>query len=1175
MKNVRERLFNIASVPGRGLRALTVLALAFALFYMGGIWVGLAQDLDFNSIGPLAREQINALLAEKEARTPVQQKIDSKLLLTMDALSPRARFPVLHAIARPLPKEDGRLTVDIDLFDADALDDVLAVLASVQAEVIHASAPFHAVRARVNPLDLETVAARPGVRFVDSEQLGDTGKATTSEGDVTHKANLARSTLGYTGNGQKVCVLSDGVSTMALRQATGDLPGIIDVLPGQGGSGDEGTAMLEIVYDLAPGARQGFATALGGQAAMAQNILDLADPAKGGCTIINDDYAYFAESPFQDSVIAQAVNTVGAAGVLYFTHAANSGNLDSGTSGTWEGTFNAPGGVTSALIPGHVLHEFVAGVTQNVGTKTASHSALHWAEAAGHAATDYDLYVLNAAGTAVIGSSTNTQNGTQNAYEFAGPASGTFPAGSRVVVAKKTGAADKMLWVQWYRSVLTYGTSGATKGHSAVPNAFGVAATPAVSPGPYPSPFNASDVVEPFSSDGPRRIFFDSSGNLLSGAPAGNFTATGGVVRNVPDITAADGVATSAQGFNPFYGTSAAAPHAAAIAALYKQAFPAVTVPQFRTALAASALDIHAPGWDRTSGAGIARPLELLQGSAAPAIAGLSVLSATPAEVNGNGNGQLDAGEDWKFDIVLANIGGVAGTGIVATLVSNTPGIVVTSPPVSYPNIAVGANAANPGATPFRFTDFGMACGQKAYFTLSVVTAQSASAQTFRLMIDANALGSPQTFSYTGPSVAIPDGAGSNVAGTTVAVNLPVSGISGPIGDVNLRIDGLNSCSPNSVANAGIDHSYVGDLVIGLKAPDNSTITAISRMGNGTTAGPNLCNATLDDEGGGTTIGTATDAAAPFTGSWLPGQALSAFRGKSANGTWQLTATDWYAGDTGHVNRFSVIVTPYACLNVSRPVTMTATKTVAGTFAPNGTVTYTVTLTNTGTGVQADNAGDEYVDALPGVLVLVPASTTANKGTLTTSGNTVHWNGSLDAGASVVLTIVATVKPAAAGLTVTSQGTVSYDANHDGVNEATLLTDDPGVAGSANPTAFTVSGVAANLDIDGNGSYDALTDGLLILRYLFGLTNSALINGAIGPGALRNTAPLVQNYLATLGTVLDIDGNAHADALTDGLLILRYLFGIRGPSLIAGALAPGAPRNTYTLIEADILSKMP
>jgi hypothetical protein len=98
------------------------------------------------------------------------------------------------------------------------------------------------------------------------------------------------------------------------------------------GSGDEGTAMLEIVADLAPGAQLFFATAQDTPATFAQHIRDL---RAAGCDIIVDDVFYFVESPFQDGqttpsqtnggIIAQAVKDVAASGALYFSSAGNSG----------------------------------------------------------------------------------------------------------------------------------------------------------------------------------------------------------------------------------------------------------------------------------------------------------------------------------------------------------------------------------------------------------------------------------------------------------------------------------------------------------------------------------------------------------------------------------------------------------------------------------------------------------------------------------------------------------------------------------------------------------------------------------------------------------------------------------------------------------------------------------
>ena len=82
-----------------------------------------------------------------------------------------------------------------------------------------------------------------------------------SEGRTTHRATQVVTTLGYTGAGVKVGVISNGVASLPVVQASGDL-GAVKVLPGQAGSGDEGTAMLEIVHDLAPGAQLFYATAM-------------------------------------------------------------------------------------------------------------------------------------------------------------------------------------------------------------------------------------------------------------------------------------------------------------------------------------------------------------------------------------------------------------------------------------------------------------------------------------------------------------------------------------------------------------------------------------------------------------------------------------------------------------------------------------------------------------------------------------------------------------------------------------------------------------------------------------------------------------------------------------------------------------------------------------------------
>ncbi len=118
---------------------------------------------------------------------------------------------------------------------------------------------------------------------------------------------------------------------------------------------------------------------------------------------------------------------------------------------------------------------------------------------------------------------------------------------------------------------------------------------------------------------------------------------------------------------------------------------------------------------------------------------------------------------------------------------------------------------------------------------------------------------------------------------------------------------------------------------------------------------------------------------------------------------------------------------------------------------------------------------------------------------------------------------------------------------------------------------------AVRWDIDANGGYDALTDGLLTMRYLFGFRGDTLIANAVGPNAQRSTAADIEAYLAFAGSagMLDIDGNGANDALTDGLLIMRYLFGFRGATLIDSAVAPDATRTTAEQIETFITFFIP
>ena len=612
-----------------------------------------------NGLSPSGLAQLNALLAEKAALTPTQRKINSRLLHAKRQLTGETSVTTMN-VALPLTA-GGKVQLELR---AEVTDRLLTALGGLGADIVATQVSGRSVLVDADLLQIEQVAALPDVHFVqpkpgymisgfreaDPSDLHDgvsgtiralrarklLGRAAvidsvraafgqgfvtntgsvTSQGDVTHKAATARAIYGVDGTGIKVGVLSDGVTSLATSQATGNL-GAVTVLPGQTGNGDEGTAMLEIIHDLAPGAQLFFATALPTPAQFAQNIRDL---RTAGCQIILDDVLYFIESPFQDGqapavispynggVIAQAVKDVTAAGALYFSSAANSGNKDGGTSGTWEGDF-VDGGATAVdpAGPGN-LHNF-GSATFDVVTATTGPVSIHWSDPLGASGNDYDLFRFNSTGTLVLDSSTDTQDGTADPIEIMDAAN----AGDRIVIVKRTGAAGRFLHLDTNRGRLNASTAGSTHGHADTtsPTSFSVAAAPAATAftagaptGPFPNPFNAGSLLEPFSSDGPRHIFFTSTGDAIT---QGNVSSTGGQILQKPDITAADGVSVSGAGGFPttFFGTSAAAPHAAAIAALAWSANLPMPSSQVRSALLGSAIDVLTAGTDRDSGAGI------------------------------------------------------------------------------------------------------------------------------------------------------------------------------------------------------------------------------------------------------------------------------------------------------------------------------------------------------------------------------------------------------------------------------------------------------------------------------------------------------------------------------------------------------------------------------------------
>jgi hypothetical protein len=195
------------------------------------------------------------------------------------------------------------------------------------------------------PVDqLLNVANTKGVlSVVPSSPMETNVGLTDSQGVVQHRVN--KLPAGVDGSGITVGVMSDSYDTnvapnsAALDISTGDLPGAgnplgnttpVAVLQDWPAASDEGRAMLQIVHDMAPKAKLGFATANGGQLNFADNIRALAgDPTAPNyqagfkADVIVDDIIYLAEPFFQDGIVAQAVDEVVAKGVSYFSSAGN------------------------------------------------------------------------------------------------------------------------------------------------------------------------------------------------------------------------------------------------------------------------------------------------------------------------------------------------------------------------------------------------------------------------------------------------------------------------------------------------------------------------------------------------------------------------------------------------------------------------------------------------------------------------------------------------------------------------------------------------------------------------------------------------------------------------------------------------------------------------------------
>lgn len=502
-------------------------------------------------------KQSKALAVKAEQSQPLSNKIGQflKPLISAQKLkdSPAPKStPFIHI------KNDTMVQVYITLNGQG--DQAIENIKELGAEVELHNTELGKVQAWINYAQLEHLAALPLVAKITVPSYGNpaAGRVIT-EGDAILRANLLRD-IGATGKGVKVGVVSDGANDWPSAAGTGDLPNNVTTYGicnrrnadpqncRQGLTCNEGTAMAEIIHDIAPEAELAVA-AVSTSLEFIQQINRLAGTF--GADIIVDDLGFFGEPYFEDGDLARAVSAL-PSNVLYFSSAGNSGNThyerEYSTLASTRHNFGVQAGINDETIG------------FSIRPNRGAFVLLQWNDRYANPNSDYDLFIFDQNNE--VGRSSGR---TSTAIEGVCVYNGSSAEITRFAVVDKASGVNRRLEMFFLgaRGIEYSIPNGSVFGHAGTSRAIAVGA---INVGSNSPAF--------YSSRGPSVIDYPSIQS-----------------RSKPDISATDGVSvTGAGGFSsPFFGTSAAAPHAAAVAALLLSSNEDLSPQQVRTALLGTA----------------------------------------------------------------------------------------------------------------------------------------------------------------------------------------------------------------------------------------------------------------------------------------------------------------------------------------------------------------------------------------------------------------------------------------------------------------------------------------------------------------------------------------------------------------------------------------------------------